>query len=77
MFCLYQFYHEFPNNNRYSWEKVDNCATYISLDKERAQISNEGEDTMSDDVSAWADLLRGVGFPIVITAYLLLRFEKK
>ncbi|MEW9677924.1 YvrJ family protein [Lentibacillus sp. L22] len=32
---------------------------------------------MSDDVSAWADLLRGVGFPIVITAYLLLRFEKK
>jgi len=34
-------------------------------------------DTMGDDVSTWIDLLRSVGFPIAITAYLLLRFEKK
>ncbi|MEW9677917.1 YvrJ family protein [Lentibacillus sp. L22] len=32
---------------------------------------------MGDDVSTWIDLLRSVGFPIAITAYLLLRFEKK
>lgn len=32
---------------------------------------------MSDDISVWVALLRDVGFPVVMTAYLLLRFEKK
>lgn len=32
---------------------------------------------MSDDISFWVALLRDVGFPIVLIAYLLLCFEKK
>lgn len=32
---------------------------------------------MSNGVEIWIDLLRNVGFPIVLAAYLLLRFEKK
>jgi hypothetical protein len=32
---------------------------------------------MSDDISVWVTLLRDVGFPIAMTVYLLLRFEKK
>lgn len=32
---------------------------------------------MGYDTSVWIALLRDVGFPIAITAYLLLRFEKK
>lgn len=32
---------------------------------------------MENEVSVWTALLKDVGFPIVIAAYLLLRFEKK
>jgi hypothetical protein len=32
---------------------------------------------MRDDISVWVALLRDVSFPIVLIAYLLLRFEKK
>ncbi|MGM0941282.1 MAG: YvrJ family protein [Bacillota bacterium] len=32
---------------------------------------------MSNDVSIWITFLRDIGFPIAITTYLLLRFEKK
>lgn len=32
---------------------------------------------MDNDATVFISLLRDVGFPIVITAYLLLRFEKK
>jgi YvrJ protein family len=32
---------------------------------------------MATNLSDWITLLRDVGFPIVISVYLLLRFEKK